>query len=60
MDPTLAINLGLTILDAVLNEINKIKAQHGLSGDQLAALADQQDLANAAQIKALLNPTSGS
>lgn len=58
MDPTLAINLGLSILDAVIGEINKVRAQSGLSGDQLAALADTQDLANAAAIKALLNPTS--
>lgn len=58
MDPSLAINLGLSILDAVIGEINKVRAQSGLSGDQLAALADTQDLANAAAIKALLNPTS--
>ena len=55
MDPTLAVNLGLSILDSVLNEINKIKAQNGLTGDQLADLADKQDLANKDAIKALLN-----
>lgn len=58
MDPTLAVNLGLSILDAVLNEINKIKGQAGLTGDQLAAMADTQDLANLAAIKALVNPGS--
>jgi hypothetical protein len=58
MDPSLAINLGLSILDAVIGEINKVRAQAGLTGDELAALADTQDLANAAAIKALLNPTS--
>lgn len=56
MDPTLAVNLGLSILDAVIGEINKIRAQAGLTGDQLSAMADTQDLANAAAIKALLNP----
>jgi hypothetical protein len=56
MDPTLAVNLGLSILDSVLGEIAKLKAQHGLTGDQLAAMADTQDLDNLAAIKALLNP----
>lgn len=56
MDPVLAINLGLQVLNLVLGEINKLKAQAGLTGDQLAALADQQDLANADAIKAILNP----
>ena len=59
MDPTLAVNLGLSILDAVIGEINKVKAQAGLTGDQLAAMADAQDLANAEAIKALLNPAAG-
>ncbi len=58
MDPNAAVNLGILILDTVIGEINKIKAQSGLTGDQLADLADKQDLANAAAIKALLNPTS--
>jgi hypothetical protein len=56
MDPTSAVNLGLLVIDTILSEIAKLKAQHGLSGDQLAALADQQDLNNLAAIKALLNP----
>lgn len=54
MDPTLAVNLGLSILDAVIGEINKVKVQAGLTGDQLSAMADQQDLENAVAIKALL------
>jgi len=58
LDPNAAVNLGILILDTVIGEINKIKAQSGLTGDQLADLADKQDLANAAAIKALLNPTS--
>lgn len=58
VDPTLAVNLGLQVLDTVLGEIAKLKAAHGLTGDQLAAMADQQDLDNLAAIKALLNPTT--
>jgi hypothetical protein len=54
MDPTMAVNLGLLVLDTVLKEINRIKGQAGLTGDQLADLADKQDLANADAIKALL------
>jgi hypothetical protein len=56
LDPTTAVNLGLLVIDTILSEIGKLKAQHGLTGDQLADLADQQDLANLAAIKALLNP----
>lgn len=54
MDPNAAVNLGLMVLDLVIGEINKIKAQSGLTGDQMADLADKQDLANADAIKALL------
>jgi hypothetical protein len=54
LDPNAAVNLALLILDTVLGEINKIKAQHGLTGDQLADMADKADLANSAAIKALL------
>mgnify|MGYP006266464757 CR=1 FL=1 len=57
MDPTAAVNLGLLIIDTILGEINKIKAQSGLTGDQLAAMADAQDLKNLDAIKALLNST---
>ena len=57
MDPNSAINLGLLILDLVIGEINKIKAQSGLTGDQIADLADKQDLANLDAIKAIVNPT---
>lgn len=56
MDPNAAVNLGLLILDTVLGEIAKLKAQQGLTGDELAAMADTQDLANLDAIKALLNP----
>lgn len=54
MDPNADIQLGLTLLNIILNEINRIKAERGLTGDQLADLADKQDLANADAIKALL------
>ena len=59
MDPVSAVNLGLLVIDTILSEIAKIKGQAGLTGDQLAAMADAQDLANAQAIKAMLVlPTS--
>ena len=54
MDPNAAVTLGLTVLDFVLQEIAKLKANSGLTNDQLVAHADQQDLQNADQIKAML------
>ena len=56
MDPVTGVNLGLAVLDMVIGEINKLKAQAGLTGDQLSDMADKQDLANMEAIKALLNP----
>lgn len=56
MDPVMAINLGLLVIDTVIGEINKIKGQAGLTGDQLASMADAQDLKNLEAIKALVNP----
>jgi len=54
MDPAMAISLGFTVINLVLGEINKIKAQAGLTADQLSAMADTQDLANIEAIKALI------
>jgi len=54
MDPVAIVNLGLGLLDAALKLMNEIKAQSGLTGDQIIAQADAQDLANKDAIKALL------
>ena len=54
MDPITIANLALLALNAVLNIIKNLKASGGLTGDQLAALAEQQDLANLDTIKKLL------
>jgi hypothetical protein len=57
MDPVLIAQLALAAINAALNIINGLKASGGLTGDQLATLADQQDAANAAQLKQLLATT---
>lgn len=54
MDATTAISLGFTVIDVILGEINKIKAQAGLTGDQMSDMADAQDLKNTEAIKALI------
>ena len=54
MDPVLIAQLALAAINAALNIINGLKASGGLTGDQLATLADQQDASNAAQLKQLL------
>lgn len=54
MDPNLVVNLALTALNEILSIISHIKAQSGMTTEQIAALADQQDLANKDAIKALL------
>ena len=54
MDPNLVINLALTALNEVLSIIAHVRAQSGLTTEQIVALADQQDLANKDAIKALL------
>ena len=54
MDPVTIANLALMAINAALNIINHLKASGGLTGDQLATLADQQDAANADALKKLL------
>jgi hypothetical protein len=54
MDPSLLINLGLTAIDEVVNMIKHIKAQSGMTTEQIVAQADAQDLQNKDDIKALL------
>ena len=48
------INLALTLLNLALGWISRIKANNGLTADQLIAAAETQDLSNKDQIKALL------
>ena len=47
-------NLALTALNEVLSIIAHIRAQGALTTEQIAAMADQQDLANKDAIKQLL------
>ena len=54
MDPNLVVNLALTALNEVLSIIAHIRAQSGLTTEQISAMADTQDLANKDAIKALL------
>jgi hypothetical protein len=54
MDPTVAINLGFAVLNEAINLIKGIKAQAGMTDDQLAAHAEALDLENKADIKKLL------
>jgi len=54
IDPNVVVNLALTALNEVLSIIAHIRQQSGLTTDQIAAMADQQDLENKDAIKALL------
>lgn len=60
MNPTAAIDLALTVLQAVLGLIAELKAQHGLSDDQILAqariLTAGNDKAYAAIVGALQPP----
>lgn len=54
MDPTLMVNLALTAADQIISLIKHIKANSGLTNEQLIAKADTQDLQNSEDIRALL------
>jgi hypothetical protein len=54
MDPTLIVNAALAALDGLLNIINAIRGQSGMTDDAILAAAKAQTLANSAQIQALL------
>lgn len=54
MDPVAIINLSLVIADEAISLIKSIKAQSGMTNEQLAAHAEAQDLANKDDIKKLL------
>ena len=54
MDPITTINAAIAALDAILNIVNAIKGQAGLTDDQIVAAAQAQATTNTAQIQALL------
>lgn len=54
MDPNLAVQIGLTVLNEAITLIKHVKEQSALTTEQIAAMADAQDLKNAGDIKALL------
>lgn len=57
MDPTVAVNLGLALLNQVLTFIREIKGQGGLTDDQILAEAQKITAGNDAayaQLKAQL------
>jgi hypothetical protein len=54
LDPQLIIQAALLALDEVLQIISHIKGQGTLTTDEIAAIADKQDLANLEAIKALI------
>lgn len=54
MDPNLIVSLGLTVIDQVIAMIKHVKGQGSLTTEQIAAMADAQDLQNKDDIKALL------
>lgn len=54
MNPETIVALAITALDDVLQLIAHIKSQGTLTTDEIAAIADKQDLVNLDAIKALL------
>lgn len=54
MDPVTTVNEALAALDALLNIINAIRGQGGMTDDAILAAAKSQTLANSTQIEQLL------
>jgi hypothetical protein len=54
MPPEIAIQFGFALLNDAIDFIKRIKAETGMSDDQLAAYAEKQDLQNKDDIKKLL------
>jgi hypothetical protein len=54
MDPITIIGEAIAGINAIINIIRGIKAQNGLTDDQILAAADAQTTANTDQIKQLL------
>jgi len=63
VDPIAALNAAVAALDAILNIINQIKGQSGLTDDAILAAAQAETVTNQAQIAQLLAslpPSAGS
>jgi hypothetical protein len=54
MDPVSTVNAAILALDAILNIVNSIRAQGGMTDDAILAAAQAQTVTNGAQIQALL------
>jgi hypothetical protein len=54
MDPVTTVNEALAALDALLNIIDAIRGQSGVTDDAIMAAAQSQTLTNSTQIQALL------
>ncbi len=54
MDPVSTVNAAILALDAILNIINSIRGQGGMTDDAILAAAQSQVTANTAQIQQLL------
>lgn len=54
LDPNAAVTLALTALDGILAIVAHLKAQAGMSDEEIVAHADTLDLKNKEDIKALL------
>lgn len=54
MDPVSILNAAVAGVDALLNIINEIRGQAGVSDDAILAAAQAETVTNSAQIQALL------
>jgi hypothetical protein len=54
MDPITIVGEAIAGINAIINIVHGIKAQHGLTDDAILAAADAQTTANTALIKQLL------
>lgn len=54
MDPVAAVNAAIIALDAILNIINSIRGQGGMTDDAILAAAQSQTVTNTTQIAQLL------
>lgn len=54
MPPEIAITFGFALLNNAIEFIKRIKAESGMTDEQLAAYAENQDLTNKDDIKKLL------
>ena len=54
MDPLSILNAAIAGIDAILNIVNSIRGQSGVSDDAILAVAQAETVTNQAQIAALL------